>query len=127
MGKDKVLSTRVNEDLYEKAKDSAEDCNMSLSEWLEDTINDHVSDTLTAEDVENMDWDEKIGVVDEYELSIDPDNYDSDEEFSEAIIDELGLESDQDESNPRWEWLIFVPFVGLAIWGISLFSARKQI
>ncbi len=122
-----MLSARVSGDLYEKAKDSAEDHNMSLSEWVEDALNDSLSDTLTAEDVESMDWDEKLGVIDEYDLDIDPGDYDNDEQISDAIIDELGLVYNQDENPDVVKWLIFVPIVAFAVWIIAKLTTPKQV
>ena len=128
MGKDKMLSARVSGDLYEKAKDSAEDRNMSLSEFVEDALNDSLSDTLTAEDVESMDWDEKLGVIDEYDLDIDPGDYDNDEQISDAIIDELGLVYNQDENPDEVvRWLIFIPVVAFAVWIINKLTSPKQV
>ncbi len=123
-----MLSARVSGDLYEKAKDSAEDRNMSLSEFVEDALNDSLSDTLTAEDVESMDWDEKLGVIDEYDLDIDPGDYDNDEQISDAIIDELGLVYNQDENPDEVvRWLIFIPVVAFAVWIINKLTSPKQV
>lgn len=119
MGNKRIISASIDEDLYSEVREAASEADMSLSEWIEDRITDsaEVSDSPTAEEVLNMDWNEKIDVTDEYGLDVDSDDYDgNDDEFAEAVIDELGLEYPLDDENPGPMWLLLIPVVGFFAW-----------
>jgi len=129
MGNKRIISASIDEDLYSEVREAANEVDMSLSEWITDRISDGTNDsnTLTGEEVINMDWNEKIDVVDAYGLDVDPDDYDgNDDELAEVICDELGLEYPINYEEPISAWLLVIPFVGLAVWGISRFFKRKQ-
>jgi len=123
----KIVSARVNNDVYLRAKEDAAERDMSLSEWIEDRITDDTDNSPTAEEILNMDWEEKVNVIDEYGLdNIDPDAYDGNEdEFAEGIIDELGLEFPLDDNNPNSFLWLFVPIAALLIWLLSTLPKRQ--
>ena len=115
----RTISARIDESLYSEVREAADEVDMSISEWITDRISDGTDDsnTLTGEEVLNMDWEEKIGVTDEYGLDVDSNDYDDNEdEFAEAIIDELGLEHPLDENPGNLTWLLAVPIVGFFAW-----------
>ncbi len=109
---------RIPDTAYSKTRQAAEEADMSLSEWIEDRITaDFEDDGLTSEEILNMDWDEKITVVEEHGLSLDSDDYDNDDEFAEAVIDELELEYPSDENNPGGLiWLLVAAVLGFFGW-----------
>jgi len=115
----RIVSARIDESLYSEIREAASEADMSLSEWIEDRITDSevISDSPTAEDILNMDWDEKQNVVDEYGLDIDTDVFDGNEdEFAESVIDELGLEYPLDDNPGNLTWLLAVPILGFFVW-----------
>ncbi|MBA7547614.1 hypothetical protein ES705_40043 [subsurface metagenome] len=114
----RIVSARIDENLYSEIREAASEADMSLSEWITDRITDTdtVSDSPTADNILNMDWNEKIAVADEYGLDADPENYNNDDEFAEAIIDDLGLEYPLDENPGNLTWLLAVPVLGFFVW-----------
>ncbi|MBA7548902.1 hypothetical protein ES705_41370 [subsurface metagenome] len=122
----RIVSARISDSAYLQAKEDAAENDMSLSEWIEDCINGDFEDSPNAEDIINMDWDEKVNVIDEYTLDIDPDDYENDDDFAEAVIDELGLDYPSDYENPgSLTWIIIVAIVGFFAW--LGFSKPKQL
>jgi len=124
----RTISARINENLYSEVREAAAESDMSLSEWITDRISDGTdeSNTLTAEEIINMDWNEKINVTDEYGLDINPDIYDNDDEFAEGICDELGLEYPLDENPGISPLLLIIPVIGFIIWLIDKVCTPKQ-
>jgi len=117
----------MTDNAYALAREAADEKDMSLPEWIEDLIaTDSEDDSLTCEEILSMDWDEKVDVIDEYGLEVDPDNYDDDTEgeFTEAIIDELELDY---PNNPGgWIWLLVVVILGLFGWGLIRNSNQPE-
>jgi len=129
MDERRIVSARIDDDAYSQARAAADDADVSLSEWIEDLIIENATDNinLTSEEILNMDWDEKVTVVNDYTLSIDPNDYDgNNDEFAEAIIDELGFEYPSDDNNPISPLWLIIPFIGFIIWVIDKACTPKQ-
>ncbi len=119
MKKLRSVSLKMTDNAYALAKETADEKDMSLPEWIEDLITaESEDDSLTSEEIIDMDWDEKIDVIDEYGLEVDPDDYDDDTEgeFTEAIIDELEL--DYPDNPGGLIWLLVAVVLGLFGWGL---------
>lgn len=109
----------MTDNAYALAKETADEKDMSLPEWIENLITaESEDDSLTSEEIIDMDWDEKVDVIDEYGLEVDPDDYDDDTEgeFTEAIIDELEL--DYPKNPDGLIWLLVAVVLGLFGWGL---------
>ena len=95
-----TLSAKVTRELHDYVQQDAEEMGVSISEWLIDAINAYIeqdSDSLIWNDLCEKDRDDLIMVVEECELDIDPDDYDDDDDFREAIADELGIEENYED------------------------------
>jgi len=118
MGKDDVLRLRIDSDVRDDINERAENSGITASEWVRTAIDyylEHEGDELPSlEEVNDMDWNDLAKLIEKLELEIEPDDYDNSkflgspdeddiEDLREAIIDELGLSDDDEETNQEEE------------------------
>jgi len=106
MGNQVTISTQVPPELKEWIQEDAEEMKVTLSEWLHEAIMAKISDgseDLTFEDLDSMDFVELSEIVDEYELDLDPDDFEGGvfmsarSKLRNAICDELDIEEEPEE------------------------------
>jgi len=103
MTKYTTISAQVTDDVKEWIREDADDRGITLSEWLNDVILEYIDDgseDLTFEDLDEMDFDELVAVVEDYELDIDPEDYtggllvSAREKLRDAVCYELEIEEE---------------------------------
>lgn len=103
-----TISAQITPELKEWIVEDAEEMDISLSEWLHNAIDafidDGSSDDLTFEELDSMTFDELSDFVEEYELDLDPDDYEDGllvsarVKLRDAICDELEIEEEPEEA-----------------------------
>jgi predicted DNA-binding protein len=122
MSKENVFQLRLEPGMREEIDEHATDQGITSSEWIRDAIEFYMNtdgqDIPSLEEIEDMDWNELDELIDELELDIDSNKFDSGgflsgtpdkdsedtDDLRNAVLDILGYLDDEDsesESEPE--------------------------
>ena len=103
MNNDAIFHLRLTSDLRDEVDERAADVGITSAEYVRNALEYYMdadlSEGVSAEELNDMDWDELCEVIDEHELDIDPADYDNsgmfsspDDEDTEELCKAIALE-----------------------------------
>jgi len=118
MSRENVFQLRIDPEVRQDVEAQASEAGITSSEWIREAIDVYLAmdgnDTPSVEELDDMDWSDLCGVIDDLELDddIDPTEYDTSgflgspseddtDNLREALLDllDLSVEAEEIESD----------------------------